>query len=209
MAESKDVANLQQAAITLGTNVNTLSGTINSVIQDPNSSKSTKQLAVDFGDPVKALVIFFGTIAIEHAQKEALEKAIIDGSTSVDALIEQLKSDMPDFSALIDTSENAIWQGKFYVYKKMVAGASPKDVDGLINQCVSDFDAIQKLRHAQVNQLLDSMENSHKALVVFTKSDKTPKDWSDLAGQINTFASQVQLFNNALNSIQQTITQHN
>jgi len=49
------------------------------------------------------------------------------------------------------------------------------------------------------------MEDAHKALVVFAKSSKRPKDLSDLADQIDVFAAHVQLFNNALSSIQLAI----
>ena len=41
--------------------------------------------------------------------------------------------------------------------------------------------------------------------MVFAKSGKSPKDLSVLAGQINTFSANVQLFNAALASIQTTV----
>src|ERR1035437_5763387 len=98
MAESKDVANLQQAAITLGTNINNLSGTIQSIGQNANAKQSTKSLATSLTDPVTSLVTLFGTIAIEVAQKRALEKAIFDGSTDVDAIIDKLNASVPGFA---------------------------------------------------------------------------------------------------------------
>jgi hypothetical protein len=49
------------------------------------------------------------------------------------------------------------------------------------------------------------MANAHRALVVFAKSSKRPKDLSDLAGQINTFSANVQLFNAMLASVQTAI----
>ena len=199
IAQSKDVANLAQAAKSLGDSVNNLNTTIAGILpnKDPLASK--------LGGPITSLVTFFGTIGIEHQQKEALQKGIIDGSTNVDAIIENLKVDLPKFSALIDASENAVWQGKLKIYNELRKSASPKDLDILINQFVADYDAVQTLRQAQVMPLLNAMENAHKALVVFAKSSKNPKDLSDLAGQINTFSANVELFNAALETIQTAI----
>jgi hypothetical protein len=83
--------------------------------------------------------------------------------------------------------------------------ASPNALDSLINQCVADYDGISQLRQAQVTSLLGNMANAHRALVVFAKSSKRPKDLSDLAGQINTFSANVQLFNAMLASVQTAI----
>jgi hypothetical protein len=199
MAESKDVANLGQAAKTLGDNVNSLN--ISLAKTDPQLDK----LAGRLGAPITSLVTLFGTLAIQHAQKAALEKAIIDGSTNVDAIIDQLKVDLPKFAVLMDTSANAIWQGKLRIYNALRKTASPNALDNLINQCVADYDSIAQLRQAQVTSLLSNMENTHRALVVFAKSSKRPKDLSDLAGQINTFSANVQLFNNVLASVQTAI----
>jgi len=198
MAESEDVANLQQAAKTLGSNVNTLSATLQSI--DPRS-----KWYVDLGDPASSLVTMFGTAAIEHQQKAALEQAIINGSTNVDAIIDKLKLDAPLFSTVVAESENVLWAGKFRNYNKILKTTGPNGVDALITQCLADYDSIQSLKNAQMASLLDDMENTHKALVVFAQSSKSPKDLSDLAGQIDVFAAHVQLFNNALSSIQSTI----
>jgi hypothetical protein len=198
MAESKDVANLQQAAQTLGTNINVLDATIKSLGQK-------NQWSIDLGDPVAALIGFFGTIDIEHRQKAALEKAIIEGSTNVDAIIESLKRDAKIFSPVISAYEDQIWAGKLANYDKLLKTAEPKEVDSLVNECLADYDSIQSLKNAQMTSLLDDMECSHKALVVFANSSKRPKDLSDLADQIDVFTAHVQLFNNALSSIQQAI----
>ncbi len=199
IAESKDVANLGQAAKTLGDNVNSLS--ISLAKADPQLDS----LAGRLGTPITSLVTLFGTLAIQHAQKAALEKAIIDGSANVDAIIDQLKVDLPKFAVLMDKSANAIWQGKLRIYNALRKTASPNALDNLINQCVADYDSIAQLRQAQVTSLLSNMENAHRALVVFAKSSKRPKDLSDLAGQINTFSANVQFFNNVLASVQTTI----
>ena len=199
MAESKDVANLGQAAKTLGDNVNSLS--ISLAKADPQLDN----LAGRLGAPITSLVTLFGTLAIQHAQKAALEKAIIEGSTNVDAIIDRLKVDLPKFAVLMDTSANAIWQGKLRIYNVLRKSASPSALDSLINQCVADYAAIAQLRQAQVTSLLSNMENAHRALVVFAKSSKRPKDLSDLAEQINTFSANLQLFNNVLASVQTAI----
>jgi len=199
MADSKDVANLGQAAKSLGDNVNSLSMTL------AKADPKLDNLAGHLGVPITSLVTLFGTLEIQHAQKAALEKAIIDGSTNVDAIIDQLKVDLPKFAVLIDTSENAIWQGKLRIYNVLRKSASPNALDSLINQCVADYDSISQLRQAQVTSLLANMENAHRALVVFAKSSKRPKDLSDLAGQINTFSANVQLFNAMLTSVQTAI----
>jgi hypothetical protein len=199
MADSKDLANLAQAAKSLGDNVNGLSNTIAKT--DPKRDS----LAGSLGAPIASLVTFFGTIAIEHAQKAALQKAIINGATNVDVIIDQLKIDLPKFAVLIDTSENGIWEGKLRIYNELRKTASPGTVDSLITQCVADYDSIQQVRQAQVTSLLGNMEDAHKALVVFAKSSKTPKDLSDLASQINTFSANVLLLNNALASVQTAI----
>ncbi len=199
MAESKDVVNLGQAAKSLGDNVNSLSLTLAKT--DPQLDK----LAGHLGGPITSLVTLFGTLQIQHAQKAALERAIIDGSTNVDAIIDQLEADLPKFAVLVDTSENAIWQGKLRIYNALRKTASPSALDGLINQCVADYDSIAQLRQAEVTSLLSSMENAHRALVVFVQSGKRPKDLSDLAGQINTFGANAQLFNDVLASVQTAV----
>jgi hypothetical protein len=106
---------------------------------------------------------------------------------------------------VIDVYEDQIWAGKLRNYNKEIKTASPQNVDALITQVVADYDSVQSLKSAPMDALLATMENAHQALVVFAKSSKTPKDLSDLAGQINIFAGQVQLFNNALSSIQLAI----
>ena len=198
IADSQDVANLQQAAKTLGANVNTLSATVKSINPADHGS-------IDLGDPVTALITLFGTIGIEHQQQAVLEKEIIAGSTNVDAIIDKLRADAKTFSVVIDVYEDQIWAGKLRNYNKEIKTASPQNVDALITQVVADYDSVQSLKSAPMDALLATMENAHQALVVFAKSSKTPKDLSDLAGQINIFAGQVQLFNNALSSIQLAI----
>src|SRR4029077_15704993 len=96
-------------------------------------------------------------------------------------------------------------EGKLRIYNELRKTASPGAVDSLITQCVADYDSIQQVRQAQVTSLLGNMEDAHKALVVFAKSSKTPRDLSDVAGQINTFSANVILFNNALVSVQTAI----
>jgi hypothetical protein len=197
MANSKDVANLGQAAKTLGDSVNSLNATVTTL-------EAKGQPTIDLGGPVTSLVTLFGTMEIEHAQKAALETAIIDGATNVDAIIDKLKTDLPLFSVLLDTSDNAIWQGKVKIYNELRKKTDPKDMDNLINQFISDYNNTQSLRTLQVGSLLSDMENAHTALVSFAKSSKRPQDLSSLADQIDVFTAHVELFNNAIASIQST-----
>lgn len=190
VAESKDVANLQQSAKSLGVNVNTLAATFQAI--DPKSKN------LNLGDPIAALVLLFATDRIEHQQQAALETAIINGSTNVDAIIDKLKLDARRFSIVIASSENVLWAGKLQNYNTLRRATGSKDIDALISQCLADYDAVQSLKHAQLESLLSDIENAHKALVVFAQSRKRPKDVSDLAGQIDEFNAHVQVFNNAV-----------
>jgi hypothetical protein len=97
MAESKDVANLGQAAKTLGDNVNSLSMTL------AKADPKLDNLAGHLGAPITSLVTLFGTLEIQHAQKAALEKAIIDGSTNqkVQHMINKIAG-VADVAAAVD-----------------------------------------------------------------------------------------------------------
>jgi hypothetical protein len=197
VAESKDVANLQQAAQALGTNVNNLNATIKTIDAGDNLA--------DLQQPIESIVELF-QIPIEISQKNALESAINNAASNVDLIIQRLAVDLPKFAVLVDTSENGIWDRKLTFYNEMRKSSAPKDIDGLITQVITDYDNLQTLKHAGVGSLLTDMRNAHGALVVFAKSSKTPKDLADLSGQIDVFASHVQLFNNALSSIQKVTT---
>ena len=195
VAQSKDVSNLQQAAKVLGTNVNNLNNTLSSMAGDKHP------LAIQA--PVTQLVTLVGTLVIETAQKNAVEKAICAGATDVDAIIAKLAIDLPKFSALVSVNEEGILVRKLDLYNQMKKGTSPKDMEGLISQLVTDYHNMRALQASDVGPLLTEMENAHRSLVAFTASKKTPKDLADLSAQIDVFSSHVELFNNAVSSIQQ------
>jgi hypothetical protein len=198
VAQSKDVSNLQQAAQVLGTNVNNLNTTLSTMANDSHP--------LNIQAPVTQLVTLVGTLVIEEAQKSATEKAITDGATNIDNILAQLAIDLPKFSSLVSVSEEGILVRKLDLYNEMKKSTTPKDMDNLISKLLIDYHNIQSLQTSGVGPLLTDMESAHKSLVTFAASKKTPKDVSDLAAQIDVFSSQVELFNNAISSIQKTIT---
>jgi len=101
-----------------------------------------------------------------------------------------------------DATESAIWDGKLVIYNKLRSKADPKEIDGLINQFLQDYNKVQTLKTLQVGSLLVDMEDATQALVSFARSSKSPKDIAALADHIDVFADHVKLFNNALSSIQ-------
>jgi prefoldin subunit 5 len=198
VVQSQDVANFQQAAKILGTNVDSLAATIGTL--NPHAKYS-----LDLKDPVTSLATLVGTEVIQQKQTSAAKRAIIDGSTNVDAIIDKLKSDLPVIAIVVSTFEMQIWNGKLLEYDKVLKTASPEDVDSLIQRSLADYDSIKALENAPLLEVLDAMEDAHRALVVFARSPKRPKDLSDLASQIEVFSAQVQLFANALAAVQKSI----
>jgi len=199
IVDSKDVANLGQAAKSFGDSITNVSNTF--------SSLNGKPTTLDIGAPVTALVTLCGTMAIEKMQKDAIEKGIIDGAANIETIIDKLKTDpiWNAIAAVSDTSESAIWRGKMKIYNDLRKKTDPKDLNNLITQFVADYNSIQTLRSLQVGSLLSDMENAHVALVTFAKSGKSPKDLSDLSGQIDVLTSHVQLFSNAIASVQSAV----
>jgi hypothetical protein len=193
VAESKDVSNLQQAAKVFGTNVNNLYGTLGKMAGDSTP--------LNIQEPVTKLVTSVGTWLVENAQRNELEKAIIDGATSVDSIIAQLAVDLPKFAAVVSVNENGILERKLDIYNKIKTSTSPKDMDALISQLITDYHNMRALQSSDVGPLLTDMESAHKSLVAFARSKKTSKDLADLSARIDLFFSHVEVFNNALSSI--------
>ena len=198
LAQSKDLSNLQQAARVLGTNANNLDYTLSKMSGDKNP--------INIQAPVTQIVTLVGTLLVEKAQKDAVEKGISNGATNVDTIISELTIDLPKFSALVSVNEEGILVHKLDLYNQIKTTAKPQDMDSLISQLVTDYHNIRTLQTSDVGPMLTDMGNAHKALVVFAASDKTPKDLADLSSQIDVFTSHVELFNNVISSVVQVNT---
>jgi hypothetical protein len=210
VATSKDVANLSQAAQSFGDSVNGLSTTLQglSVARANNASPTpvAKQAAIlNISGPVSALVTLVGTLAIEHAQTKAVETGILNGEKPINQLISLLKTDLQSLTLADDASYTAIKSGMVILYNNTRGKTDTKDLMPLIDQFIQDNDKIETLRALQIDSLLSDMQSAHTALVTFAKSGKSPKDLSELAGQIDVFTAHVKLFADAISSIQTTI----
>lgn len=210
VANAGDVEALGQAAKTLGDDVNGLGATISGLASkrsaNPGKSDTAKQAAaLDLSGPVASLVTLFGTLAIEHAQRQAVEKAILDGEKPVGQLLDLLKADLQAITYVDDSSYAAMQTGMVLLYNEARTKTDPLGLMMLIDRFVADNNQLQVLRSMQIDSLLSDMKNAHTALVVFAKSSKTPKDLSDLASQIDVFTAQVKLVNDAVVSIQSTV----
>jgi hypothetical protein len=197
VANSQDVAALNQAAENFGTNVDALSASI--------QSAAHSQYAFQIGAPLASMVELFGTVEIEHIQRHVVERGIINGATNVEHIIQALKRDLPALAAVGAASESAIWDGKLTLYNQLRKQAAPREMEPLINQFLQDYNRVQQLRSLPINSLLDDLECANQALVSFAKSSKAPKDMTTLADQIDVFADHVKLFNHVLATIQTSI----
>lgn len=208
VANAQDVKQVQQAASELGDDVKGLSTTVQGLgakRQAPTAGATAAQAAkLDLSGPVSALVSLVGTGVVEHKQKAAVEAAILNGAQPVNQLIDLLKTDLHLLTLVDDTSYAAIQSGLVKLYDQARNKADPKSLIALIDEFVQKNDSIQTLRALQVDSLLSDMASAHTALVVFAKSSKSPKDLSDLAGQMDVFTAHVKLFGDAIASIQAT-----
>jgi hypothetical protein len=202
VANAKDVDQLQQAAQTFGSDVKGLQSTVQQLAAKGKPS-------VDLSGPVSALVTLFGTLAIEHKQKAAIEAAILNGDQPVSQLIDLLKTDLRSVTVVDDTSYAAIQRGMVKLYNDARAKTDPKGLISLIDDFVQQNNRIQTLRALQVDSLLSDMEGAHAALVAYAKSGKGPKDLSDLAGRIDVFTVHVKLFRDAIASVQSAVKPSN
>jgi hypothetical protein len=205
VANSKDVDDLQQAAKTLGDDVNGLSTTIQGLTakraKSGQSALSKQAATLDLSGPVASLVTLFGTLAIEHMQVKAIEAAISNGDPAISQLIDLLKADLRALTLVEDASYDAMRTGMVKVYEDARKTASPRELISLIDEFVAKNDSLVALRAIQIDSLLSDMQSAHTAMVTFAKSSKSPKDLSDLAGQINVFTAHVKLVDDVISSI--------
>jgi hypothetical protein len=203
MAESKDVDELGKAADTLKDDINGLNTTFNTVTQLRSKNNAAGATApLDLGSPLASLIKLFGTLAIEHKEKKALENAIIAGEEPVNKVIELLKADLQALTLVDNAAYDAMQAGMLKVYNDVRNKTDPKGLLALVDQFLGDIDRIQTLRALQVDSLLSDMKSSHSALVTFAKSSKKPKDLADLANQIDVFTAHVKLFQDAISSVE-------
>jgi len=207
VANAKDVDELGQAAKSLGNDVNGLSTTIQGLTakRSANSAQSPsgkQAAALDLSGPVSAMVTLVGTLVIEQKQKAAVQKAIVDGEKPISNLIDLLKTDLRLLTLVDDASLAARQTGLVKLYNSARTKTDPKGLIALIDDFVQQNNRIQTLRALQVDSLLSDMGAAHAALVSFAKSSKAPKDFSDLAAQIDVFTAHVKLFGDAIASVQ-------
>ncbi len=207
VADSKDIANLKAATNTLGTNINGLSTTIQSLNSDrtsqpPTSEAGKKAAQLDLSGPVSSIVTLVGTLVIENMQRQAIEDAITKANKPVFEMLDLLKQDLVDLAFVGDAAYSAKKTGLVFLYQKIRVKADPKDLPALIDKLVQENNSIETMRALQVDTLFNDMKAAHIALVTFAQSDKSPKSLSDLAAQIDVFTTHVQLFEQAIASIQ-------
>jgi hypothetical protein len=207
VANANDVANLQAAADALGANVNGLSSTIQSLSSDrgalaAGSEAGNEAAKLDISAPVSSLVKLVGTLVIEHQQREALEQAIVEANQPISKLLDLLKQDLLNLAFVGDVAYAAKKTGLVLLYQKIRLKADPKEIPGLIDKLVQENNSIETVRALQIDTLFNDLKAAHVALITFAQSDKSPKSVSELAAQIDVFTTHVQLFEQAIASIQ-------
>ena len=207
VASGKDEQSLDQAAQTLGTNVNNLQTTVLGIGAARSSGSlkgalSAPAAKLDISKPVTALVTLFGNLYIEQKQKAALESAIIAGDKPIGDLLDQLAADLHGLQLLDTAAYEAMQNGKIVAYAAIRKAAAPKDLPSVVYQFSQDMASLQTLESLQLDTLFNDVKAAHTALVVFAKSSKQPKDLSELSSEIDVLTQHVQLFQNALSSLQ-------
>ena len=198
---SGDDASLGQATETLCDHVASLHSTIESLGRTSNSTReSSSQL--DLRKPVESLVSLFGKMAIERMQRQAIEKAIIDGAKPIGNVIESLRVDLRKLSDLHQTEYDTITGVLMWNYQMTREKADPKDLLALTDRFISDYQQIHASMALRADVLLGDMSNAHKALVAFARSEKLPKDLAGLSVQMDIFSAHAKSFNAAIESVQ-------
>jgi len=207
VANANDVDQMSQAAKALGDDINGLKTTVQGLAAtraaaSPGGATAKQAATLDLSGPVTSLVTLAGTLIVEHQQKAAIEKAILDGDKPISQLIDLLRKDLQALTFVDDASYASVQTGMIGLYEAARAKTDPKALIALIDDLVQQNNRIQTLRSLQIDSLLLDMETSHQALVKFAKSPKGPKDIADLAAQIDVFTAHVKLFENAIVSIE-------
>lgn len=209
VAGSKNVSDLQTAAKNMGDDVNGLKTTVvdlasarQAVLPAGAAAQAAK---LDLSQPISALTSLVGTMVIEHQERKAVETAILEGSKPINDLIHLLKVDLRSLSVVDSVAYAAIQSDSMFIYNEIRQKTDAKGAVDLMNQLIQENGRWQTLRALQIESLLSDVENAHNALVTFCKSSKTPKDLASLSSQIDVFAAQVKLFEDAINSIDNTV----
>ena len=207
VANAKDVEALSAAAKTLGDDVNGLKTSVAglAVKRAPTSLVAKQAATLDLSGPISSLVTLFGTMAVEYKQKQAVEKAILDGEKPVGQLLDLLKTDLQALTFVDDASYASIQTGMVSLYGQARGKTDPMALAALIDKFIADNARVQTLRSLDLSSLLSDMKSAHLALVTFAKSSKTPKDLSDLAAQISVLTAHVKLVNEAVTSVQSAV----
>jgi hypothetical protein len=208
----KDVQDLQNAAASLGNNVQALNKSFNTLTGVRASSPSTSPVGqtaakLDLSGPLTALVTSFGTVFIQAKQLHATQTAILDGEKPINDLIALLKTDLQSLTLVQNADYDAMQVGILNIYNGARTNAKGQDLLNLLNQLVQQINSIQTLRSLQVDSLLTDMQSSYAALANFAKSNKSPKDMSQLSAQMNIFTADAALFENAVASVQSATKQ--
>lgn len=185
MANSRAPEELEQAAARLETNAKKLSKPLHGLLVGTD--------VPDFSGPLGAVVKLVGQVAIERRRQTALTQAILTGDEPIRRIIDLLREDLAGALALRETALAQHQTVRLDIYNKARSGASPAELLAMMEEISRLNGRLQTLRTIQVDSLLREMRAAHEALVTFAKSDKNPKDLSDLAGRVDVFADQAAL----------------
>ncbi len=182
---------------TLGTNLGTLANTFLSLSNDSTAQDYTKQLGV-----LGKIAGQVGKMLLERKRDAALTEAIIEGEGPVNKILGLLETDLVDRIDLLQKSGTSVELADYVnKYNELIKSSDYTQLSWqqrhkLRKQLLGEIRKAAVRREIAVafnpSSLVKDMKEAHEALVEYAKSDRTPKDLTELVSAMEAFEARVQ-----------------
>ncbi|MCB2227102.1 MAG: hypothetical protein KQH53_10540 [Desulfarculaceae bacterium] len=195
LAGSDAPANVGTAVGKLSDNLKNLSGTFNTL------QKKEDPTASSYITPIGAIVALWSQEVLEAQREKLLEQAINEGGPAVNDILDLLQQDLAKliqpvrvtgFKQALAVKVNA-YNDKVNDYKasgKLWPLEDRRKMLAEIEKAAKEYELAVTTDPAS---LIQSMRQANNALVDYARSDKAPKNLTELVAALGTFQSEVQI----------------
>jgi hypothetical protein len=195
---------MKEAAEALGASAQGLARAVDSLAKkdDVSNSKGAEDSAVrNFSTPLTEIVNLVGEKAIEYKQTKAIEEAVLKAEKPLGDLIELLESDLQTIVNERRQAFQGIATVRLELFNEIRKTTKPEKIDSLIQEVLDLNSRVDTIESINVTSLLQGLKSTHKALVEFVKSDRTPANLTQFVASVDAFADNVEAVSSVIQSL--------
>jgi hypothetical protein len=197
---------MKEAAEALGASAQGLARAVDSLAKkdDVSNSKGAEDSAVrNFSTPLTEIVNLVGEKAIEYKQTKAIEEAVLKAEKPLGDLIELLESDLQTIVNERRQAFQGIATVRLELFNEIRKTTKPEKIDSLIQEVLDLNSRVDTIESINVTSLLQGLKSTHKALVEFVKSDRTPANLTQFVASVDAFADNVEAVSSVIQSLRE------